>query len=96
MSAHRRALLVTTKDAQRAVHEAVGLFLGENEIAVCWTITIEVAGQDDVRYLAHRAGGGVDGTDAPMCWTALGMLEASRDLALEQLRDSTYEDGESE
>lgn len=76
-------------DAQKAVHEALGLYLGEGEIAVGWCLTIDVAGQDGHRYLAHRAGGGHDGTENPMAWTALGMLTASADVARQQLIDST-------
>jgi hypothetical protein len=88
---------VTHEDAQRAVHEAVGLMLDDGEIAVHWTLTIDVAGPNDTRYLAHRAGGGIDGTDHPMVWTALGMLRASVQVAEGQLRDQTLppdDDGE--
>lgn len=75
--------------ARAAVHEAIGGLLDDGEIAICWTLTIDVAGPDDVRYLAHRAGGGTDGGDAPMAWTALGMLRSSMKLAEAQLYDQT-------
>lgn len=71
--------------ADQAVHEALGLYLQEGEIAVAWTLTIDVAGQDGTRYLAHRAGAGVDGTDGPLVWHALGMLRASMRVAEQQL-----------
>jgi len=60
--------------AKQQVHEALADFLDEGEIAVSWCLTIDVAGPDGIRYLAHRAGGGADGQDTPMAWTALGML----------------------
>lgn len=75
--------------AQQAVHEALKGYLDEGEIAVHWCLTIDVAGQDGVRYLAHRAGGGHDGSENPTIWAARGMLEASADVAADQLRDST-------
>jgi hypothetical protein len=78
-----------SREAQQAAHEAISGLLDEGEIAVGWTLTIDVAGQDNVRYLAHRAGGGVDGSQRPMVWTAMGMLQASLDAARDQLRDST-------
>jgi hypothetical protein len=75
--------------AQKAVHEALQGYLQDGEIAVHWTLTIDVAAQDDVRYLAHRAGGGVDGTDMPTAWAAAGMLQASSDVARRQLEAMT-------
>jgi hypothetical protein len=78
-------------DAQRAVHEAIGDLLEDGEIAVCWTLTIDVAGSDNTRYLAHRAGGGADGTDNPMAWTALGMLRASMKVAESQVHELTFD-----
>lgn len=77
--------------ARRRVHEAIAGLLDEEEIAICWVLTIDVAGQDGLRYLAHRAGGGGDGSDAPMAWTALGMLRASASLAEAQLLDMTQD-----
>lgn len=55
-------------------------------------------GPTNRRYLAHRAGGGTDGTDNPMVWTALGMLRASVGVAERQLEDWTAEpdDGDDE
>lgn len=75
--------------AQREVHAALTHFLDEGEIPVHWVLTIEVAGPDGTRYLAHRAGGGLDGHDSPMAWTALGMLQTSADVARDQLRGMT-------
>jgi hypothetical protein len=80
---------VTDAEAHQAVHDAIGELLDEGEIAIAWTLTIDVAGPDETRYLAHRAGGGFDGTDSPMIWTALGMLRASVQVAEDQLRDCT-------
>jgi hypothetical protein len=82
---------MTTDDAARAVHEAIGGYLDEGEIVVAWTLTIDVAGPDNVRYLAHRAGGGIDGSDGPMVWTALGMLRASLGVAERQLEGCTVD-----
>ena len=75
--------------ASQAIHVAVSDSLDEGEIAVAWCLTIDVAGPDGMRYLAHRAGGGHDGTDKPMAWTALGMLRCSAQLAEDQMRDGT-------
>jgi hypothetical protein len=87
---------MSTEDAARAVHAALKKYLDEGEIAISWCLTIDVAGPEDVRYLAHRSGGGIDGTDVPMAWTALGMLQASADMARNQLRDMTVDTKEDE
>ena len=83
------------QSAQRAVHKALAEYLDEGEIAISWVLTIDVAGPDQVRYLAHRSGGGADGTDSPEAWTALGMLQTSTDMARDQLRGMTDDDDES-
>lgn len=82
--------------ARQRVHEAIGDLLEEGELAVSWCLTIDVAGPENTRYLAHRAGGGADGQDAPMAWTALGMLRASMKVAEQQLRDATADTEEDE
>lgn len=82
-------------EARRATHEALGGFLDEGELLVSWVVVAEVAGPDHCRYLVHRAGGGVDGTDAPMAWTALGMLQSGARLAEDQVAESSRDpDGE--
>lgn len=84
-------------EAARKVHEALGAYLDEGELAVGWTLTIEVLGPDNNRFLAHRAGGGLDGDDPPTIWTAVGMLKAAMTDAEEQLETydpSADEDGE--
>ena len=80
---------MSDEQAQRDVHQALGSYLDEGEIAIAWCLTIDVAGQDGTRYVAHLAGGGVDGTESPMAWTALGMLTCSADVARSQLAEST-------
>lgn len=75
--------------AKRALHEAIQGYLDEGELAISWCLTVDVAGPDGERYLAHRAGGGADGMDNPMAWTALGMLRASASVAEEQLLAAT-------
>lgn len=82
--------------AQQTVHEAIGSMLDDGEIAVGWVLTIDVAGPDDVRYLAFRAGGGHDGTTGPMAWTAAGMLQSSLDVARGQLVDMTVDPNDDE
>ena len=72
---------MTEQEAQAKVHEAIGGLLDEGEIAIAWTLTIDVA--------AHRAGGGIDGNSSPMMWTALGMLRASVGVAERQLAACT-------
>lgn len=83
-------------DAKRQVHEAIGDWLDEGELAICWVLTVDVAGPDGTRYLAHRAGGGADGADNPMAWTALGMLRASAGVAEAQLLSTTRDVDEDE
>lgn len=87
---------MSTEDAARAVHQALGTYLDEGELAIAWTLTIDVAGPDGVRYLAHRAGGGHDGTDRPMVWTALGMLRASLGVAERQLADCSVDENSND
>lgn len=82
---------MTDDEAHSAVHEAIGDLLDDGEIAIAWTLTIDVAGPDQTRYLAHRAGGGAGGTDRPMIWAALGMLRAGLQVAEDQLRECTID-----
>jgi hypothetical protein len=87
---------VSDEEAHRRVHDAIRELLDDGEIAIAWTLTIDVAGPDNRRYLAHRAGGGHDGTDAPMVWAALGMLTASAQVAEDQLRGCTRDPDEED
>lgn len=64
-------------DPREAVHEAISQFLADGEIAVSWALTIDVAGPDGRRYLAHRHGGGHDGRTLPLVWTVIGLLRAA-------------------
>lgn len=84
------------QEAQRRIHEAIGSYLDEGEIAVAWILTVDVAGPDDTRYLAHRAGGGIDGTDRPMSWHALGMMKAGVMMAERQVSDATWPLGDDD
>lgn len=77
-------------DAKARLHQAIQGLLDEGELALTWVLTIDVAAPDDIRYLAHRAGGGINGQDNPMAWHALGMLQASAKLAEQELLDATY------
>lgn len=85
-----------TDAAQSAVHDAIGGLLDDGEIVISWCLTIDVAGPGDTRYLAHRAGGGHDGQDSPMAWTALGMLRASMQVAERQLDEWTGDTDDAE
>jgi hypothetical protein len=76
-------------DKHKQVHQAIQGMLEDGELAICWVLTIDVAGPDGDRYLAHRGGGGIDGEDAPMSWTALGMLRAAARIAEDQVIEST-------
>jgi len=87
---------MSLEEASRSVHDAIVGYLDEGEIAIAWTLTIDVAGPDGTRYLAHRSGGGIDGTERPMAWAALGMLQASVDRAQSQLADMTVDVDEDE
>jgi hypothetical protein len=78
-------------EAQARVHEAIGGLLEEGEIAVSWSLTIDVAGPDDTRYLAHRSGGGLDGCDSPLVWHVLGMQAAAVRVTEDQLSDCTID-----
>jgi hypothetical protein len=78
-----------TPETTARLHEAIQDYLDEGELALSWVLTIDVAGPDGTRYLAHRAGGGAEGQDSPMVWTAFGMLRASAAVAEQQLLSST-------
>lgn len=80
---------MTDVDTKRVLHEAIQGHLEPGELAISWVLTVDVAGPDNTRYLAHRAGGGADGHDNPMAWTALGMLQASATVAEAQLLNMT-------
>lgn len=83
---------MTDIDPQETLHRAIQNILDEGEISVNWILTIDVAGPNDIRYLAHRSGGGVDGNDSPMIWHALGMINAAKVVAEKQVSDVTYSD----
>lgn len=72
--------------AREQVHRALTGFLADGDLLINWTVTMEVEGQR-VRYIEHRAGGGIDGTDAPYIWTIIGLLEAALASAHDQLAD---------
>jgi len=80
---------VDDEAARARVHEALRDYLEDDEIAVSWVATIEVIKADGCHALLHRAGGGIDGSNHPTAWTALGMLTASSDLARQQIADSS-------
>ncbi len=82
-------------EAARQVQDALAQYLGTDELVIGWCVVIDIAGPDDRRYLAHRAGGGHDGQDSPMAWTALGMLRASAQCAEDQLRQGTHDTEEN-
>lgn len=79
-------------DPHTATHQALQGFVDDGELVVAWHVTVEVAGPDDQRYLAHRAGGGLDGTDPPTVWNVVGMLDAARSTARDQLWTCPEED----
>lgn len=80
---------MSAEEKQRRLHDAIQGVLDDGEIAIAWTLTVDVAGLDDTRYLAHRAGGGPDGNSRPSAWTALGMLEASSEVARRHVLGAT-------
>lgn len=82
--------------AKQRVHEAIRDYLGDGEIPICWVLTVDVAGPNETRYLVHRAGGGIDGSDNPTAWTALGMLEAGAILAKDQVLAFTVDEDHPE
>lgn len=83
------------RSPEQVVHESLGTMLDDGEIVLRWHVTIDVAGPEGVRYLAHRAGGGHDGSDKPTIWEVTGMLQSSLDVARRQL-DETTEDVEDD
>jgi hypothetical protein len=72
------------QDPRTDVQEALGGFLKEGEIITGWCVVAEVADQNG-RRLIHRAGGGAEGTEPPMIWTAIGMLQTGQRMAEDQL-----------
>jgi len=83
-------------EARAALNEAVGGIVEDGEIAVGWILTVEVAGQDGTRYLAHRAGGGHDGSSVPTVWASIGMAESFLDDARRQLHTVEVDDEDDE
>lgn len=79
--------------AQRAVHKALLGYLDDDEIAIDWVLTVHVQNGAGVSGLLHRAGGGMDGGNGPSAWAALGMLQASSDVARDQMKAMTAPDG---
>ncbi len=79
-------------DTHTEVHRALQGFVDEGELVVAWHVTVEVLAPDDARYLAHRAGGGMDGTDPPTIWNVVGMLDSSLNTARQQLRTDDVEE----
>lgn len=77
--------------AQAALHEAIQEHMAEGEVAIHWCVVIDVAGQDGVRYLQHRSGGGHDGIESPTMWDALGMLKGSAAVAESELVSRTVD-----
>lgn len=77
------------RGAQRVAHDAIEGLLDDGEMAVSWVLAIDVVGPDDVRYLAHRSGGGIDGAAAPTLWAGMGMLRAALIAADKQIGEST-------
>lgn len=57
-------------------HAGLSELIDEGEVIVKWAAVIEVMGPNDTRYLAHRAGCGVDGEDSPMTWDVIGMMRS--------------------
>lgn len=87
---------MTDEQAKKAVHQALQGFADPGELIVSWCIVMDVAGPNNHRYLYHRGGGGLDGTENPISWTALGMLEASAALARAQITGSTMWAGDDD
>lgn len=73
--------------AQRETHAALQHYL-DSGLITSWVAVMEVATPEG-RYLAHRAGGGSDGQEAPLAWTALGMLRSGAALAEQQIREES-------
>ncbi len=82
-------------DPRETVNEAIKTLFRPDELVVCWVLVSDVVRADGTRFVAHRAGGGHDGTERPMTWTALGMLSAAEAVAKSQILGST-EDAEDE
>lgn len=76
------------ESARRLVHAGACDYAEDGEVVVGWCIVVEVARPDGGRGLLHRAGGGLEGAEAPVAWTAAGMLMASSDLARAQMYGS--------
>lgn len=78
-------------EKRRTIHEAIEQTLDDGEIAIAWSVTVDVAGVDGSRHLSHRYGGGSDGTEPPAVWAVLGMLQAAERVAEVQLLESTVD-----
>lgn len=80
---------MTDDERYAAAHQGLSTLTDDGEIVVKWVAVLEVMGPDDTHYLAHRAGCGLDASDSPMIWDALGLLRAGVIQAEDQLSDLT-------
>lgn len=78
------------KHPKTHLHDTISDLLDEGEIAIGWIVIVDVAGPDGARYLSHRDGGGVDGTDPPTPWNAVGMLQAASAVSADKMLTVTY------
>lgn len=61
----------------RDVQHALQGLVNEGDLIVGWFAVVEVATPEGTQYLAHRTGGGLDGSSPPTLWTELGMAQAT-------------------
>lgn len=84
------------KPAREALNSAIKEFLSEYEISISSVLVVDVANLNGKRYVAARYGGGADGNEIPMIWTAVGLLEAALLGAKDQLVKYTTDVPEDE
>lgn len=81
---------MTEDSFKQQIHDAISKTLESGEIAVSWIVVVDIAGPNGARYLSHRGGGGIDGSEPPTPWMALGMGNAISDVARDQMLSVTY------
>ena len=65
--------------------------LDDGDLLLSWHLTFEAVTPAGQKWIGHRGGGGHDGTEAPMIWSVIGLLEAALASCHEQLADLSRE-----
>jgi hypothetical protein len=74
-----------------AAHRAIQELVDKGDLLLSWHLTFEAVTPRGQKWIGHRSGGGHDGTEAPMIWSVIGLLEAALASCHDQLADLSRE-----